>query len=124
MRAFKFLQLFNVRELRIAWFVAIAADTVQIVLLPLYVAGGLSPLDTFVDLATAVILTRLIGWHWAFLPTILAELTPGLDLFPTWTAAVLYVTWQWARFEPAGPPPPQRSEESVARPRPWLPPAK
>ena len=76
---------------------AIAADAVQILVLPLFAEGGFSPADTLVDLATAGILTRLLGWHWAFLPTLLAELIPGLDLFPTWTAAVAYVTWQRAK---------------------------
>jgi hypothetical protein len=37
---------------------------------------------------------RLLGWHWAFLPTMAAELIPGADLFPTWTAAVWFVTRQ------------------------------
>jgi hypothetical protein len=37
---------------------------------------------------------RLLGWHWAFLPSAAAELIPGADLFPTWTAAVWFVTRQ------------------------------
>ena len=97
MRASDIFQLFKSRELRFAWFVAIAADSIQILVLPLFVFGALSPADTLIDLAVALILSRLLGWHWAFLPTLLAELFPGLDLFPTWTAAVLYVTWQRAR---------------------------
>jgi hypothetical protein len=36
----------------------------------------------------------MLGWHWAFLPAFAAELIPGVDLFPTWTAAVAYVTTQ------------------------------
>ena len=97
MRASDILQLFKSRELRFAWFVAIAADSIQILVVPVFVFGALSPADTFIDLAVALILSRLLGWHWAFLPTLLAELFPGLDLFPTWTAAVLYITWQRAR---------------------------
>ena len=87
-------QLFKSRELRAAWLVAIAADGLQILILPLFVAGALSPADALIDVTVALLLSRLIGWHWAFLPTLLAELVPGLDLFPTWTAAVFYVTWQ------------------------------
>jgi hypothetical protein len=46
-------------------------------------------------------MTKLLGWHWAFLPTFAAELIPGLDLVPTWTAAVFYVTFrQIAASEP------------------------
>ena len=40
--------------------VAIAADVIQILLLPLVAFGGLSPADTIIDLAVAVILWRLI----------------------------------------------------------------
>ena len=82
-----------------AWFIAIAADFVQILVLPVFVLGGLSPAVTVVDLAVALMLTKLLGWHWAFLPTMFAELVPGFDLFPTWTAAVLYVTWQRLRSQ-------------------------
>jgi hypothetical protein len=93
----RFLQVLKSRDLRFAWFVALAADAVQIAVLPLFVTGALTPADTIIDLTAALILWRLLGWHWAFLPTLLAELLPGLDLFPTWTAAVLYVTVQRAR---------------------------
>ena len=62
--------------------------------LPLLRRRGFSPADTLLDALMAVTLIRLLGWHWAFLPTLLAEMTPGLDLFPTWTASVLYVTLQ------------------------------
>ena len=82
-----------------AWFIAIAADFIQILVLPVFVLGGLSPAVTVVDLAVALMLTKLLGWHWAFLPTMFAELVPGFDLFPTWTTAVLYVTWQRLRSQ-------------------------
>ena len=79
-------------EHRAAWFIALAADTLQIAVFPLFAEGGLSPSDTALDLVVAFLLTKLLGWHWAFLPTLGAELIPGLDLFPTWTAAVYFVT--------------------------------
>jgi hypothetical protein len=82
------------KDTRMAWAVAIAADSLQIVALPFFAAGGISPIDSAVDIVTAFILIRLIGWHWAFLPSLLAELVPGLDLFPTWTAAVFFVMRQ------------------------------
>jgi hypothetical protein len=91
------MRLFKSRELRAAWIVAMAADSIQIIALPLFAAGGFSPADTMIDLAVALMLSRLLGWHWAFLPTLFAELVPGLDLFPTWTAAVFYITCQLAR---------------------------
>jgi hypothetical protein len=102
-------------EHRLAWLVAIAADAIQITLLPLFVGGGFSPADVFLDVVVCTILTSLLGWHWAFLPAVAAELMPGLDLFPTWTAAVFYVTRQSARPEepeilPPGPAPAHRPQ--------------
>ena len=79
-------------EHRLAWAIALAADALQITVAPLFVAGGISPVDTILDVLVGALLIRLLGWHWAFLPTFAAELLPGFDLFPTWTAAVFFVT--------------------------------
>jgi hypothetical protein len=79
-------------EHRLAWMIAVIADTLQIAAFPFFAEGGVSPLDTGLDLIVAFMLTRLLGWHWAFLPTFATELIPGLDLVPTWTAAVFFVT--------------------------------
>ena len=85
-------RFFQSREVRAAWAVAIVADGIQILVLPMFALGGFSPADAVIDVLTGLILSRLLGWHWAFLPTLIAELIPGLDLFPTWTAAVAYVS--------------------------------
>ena len=89
-------------EQRLAWMVALAADTIQIAGLPLFIEGAVSPADSVLDLVVGFTLIRLLGWHWAFLPTMAAELIPGMDLFPTWTAAVWYVTRQ-QRVNPGEP---------------------
>jgi hypothetical protein len=81
-------------EHRLAWLIAMAADAIQIVGFPIFVEGVVSPADSALDLVVAFVLIRLLGWHWAFLPSLAAELIPGMDLFPTWTAAVWYVTRQ------------------------------
>src|SRR5271170_297842 len=81
-------------EHRMAWTVAIAADVLQIVAFPLFAEGGISPADSILDLIVAYLMIRLLGWHWAFLPTAAAKLIPAADLFPTWTAAVWFVTRQ------------------------------
>ena len=52
----------------------------------------LSPADDLIDIIVGVSLTRLLGWHWAFLPAFAAELVPGMDLLPTWTAAVFFIS--------------------------------
>jgi hypothetical protein len=100
-------------ELRTAWIVAVAADVLQIAAFPVFAAGGLSPADAVLDFAVGGILVRLLGWHWAFLPSLLGELVPGLDLFPTWTAAMLFVTHQrlsagQPEILPPGPAPARR----------------
>jgi hypothetical protein len=79
---------------------AVLADLVQIALAPLFFEGGLSVFDAVLDTFMAGILTWLVGWHWAFLPAFVAELTPGLDLVPSWTLAVFIATKQ--RSVPAG----------------------
>lgn len=100
-------------EHRLALLIAMAGDALQIFALPLFAAGGISPADTLLDAVMAIVLIRMMGWHWAFLPTLVAELTPGFDLFPTWTAAVLYVTMQSGfsgdvEILPPGPAPARR----------------
>lgn len=85
--------------------IAILADAIQIALFPLFAEGALSPLDDLLDIAVAWLQTKLLGWHWAFLPTFIAELAPGLDLVPSWTLAVLYVTREIPK-EQSSPEPP------------------
>jgi hypothetical protein len=72
-------------------------DLVQFALPPTL----MPPLNEAIDVATAVAMVALVGWHWAFLPTFLAELVPFVDLAPTWTLAVLIAT----RGRPAAAPP-------------------
>src|ERR1035438_3264357 len=84
----------KVPEHRLAWAIAIAADTLQIAAFPFFAEGGMSPADSLLDLIVGFFMIRLLGWHWAFLPTLAAELIPDADLFPTWTAAAWFVTRQ------------------------------
>lgn len=100
----EFFRAVRLPEYRWAWLVAIVADLLQMVASPFFGEGGLSPADAVLDFAVAAILTRLLGWHWAFLPTFFVELVPGLDLFPTWTAAVFYVTRQRSKEPEIIPP--------------------
>jgi hypothetical protein len=114
MKLLNFLKSIKSPEHRLAWLVAIAVDAIQIGALPLFAEGALSPADALLDAVAAVVLIQLLGWHWAFLPTLAAELIPGLDLFPTWTAAVFFVTRQQvqsgeAEILPPGPAPARRS---------------
>jgi hypothetical protein len=64
---------------------------VQLVFLPLFVEGAESPVDDILDLGVGAALFSLLGWHWEFLPSVLAKLVPGVDLVPFWTLAVANV---------------------------------
>jgi hypothetical protein len=87
-----FLEQIRSPQHRLAWMIAVVADALQLAAFPFFAEGGVSPLDTALDVIVAVALTRVLGWHWAFLPSFATELVPGLDLVPTWTAAVFFVT--------------------------------
>jgi hypothetical protein len=90
---------------------AVLADGLQLGLFPLFVGGGLSLANDVLDVVVAGAMIALVGWHWAFVPTFLAELVPGLDLVPTWTMAALLAT----RGGGAGTPP-GAVQEGSARP--------
>lgn len=96
------------RRVWIARIVALVADGIQIALLPLVLGGVVSPVDDAIDIATAVILSGLLGFRWAFLPTFLAELIPFVDLAPSWTLAVLITTRSKGRPDPSLPDRPTR----------------
>ncbi len=78
-----------------------AADFLQIGLLPLFAEGWVSPFNDALDVLVAIAMIALVGWHWAFLPAFLSELVPVFDLVPTWTGAVFLAT-----RGPAGAPAP------------------
>ncbi len=82
----------NSRRVLAARILAIAADAVQIGLLPLFVGGALSTVNDAVDVVVALAMVALVGWHWAFLPAFLSEMVPVFDLAPTWTVAVFFAT--------------------------------
>jgi hypothetical protein len=97
---------------RAALTLAIAADALQIFVFPLFSEGALSPADDVLDIAVAIVLVRLLGWHWEFLPAFAAELIPGADLVPFWTLAVAGVYRKWKRIN---------ADDSSSQPHPALP---
>ncbi len=72
--------------------IALVADCLEIAIFPAFAEGFFSPLNDIVDVVVALALISLVGWHWAFLPTFLAEMVPIATLVPTWTAAVFIAT--------------------------------
>lgn len=81
----------HLTRFRIALVVAILADALQFILLPLMVTGAESPADDVLDVGVAAALFFLMGWHWELLPSFAAKLIPGVDLVPLWTLAVANV---------------------------------
>ena len=80
------------RRVWMARLLAVVADATQIVFLPFFGIGFLSPAMDVLDVAVAVAMTVLVGWHWSFIPTFLAEIVPGVGLVPTWTLAAFLAT--------------------------------
>jgi hypothetical protein len=108
-------KLLTPRRVLAARVIALAVDLAQYALLPV----ELTPLNNVVDVATALLMVGLVGWHWAFLPTFLAEMVPFVDLAPTWTLAVMFAT-RGQPAAPAAPGSPRRAEP----PPPPLPPGQ
>ncbi len=69
--------------------VAVCCDLAQIVLFPLFFEGAASPWDLALDLVTAGLLWGILGFRARLALGFVAELMPGFDLFPTWTALVM-----------------------------------
>ncbi len=94
------------RRVKLAFATAIVADICQLPVNLSFFSVGLATLvgtvpleaiDTGIDVITALVVNRLLGFHWALLPTFALELIPGLDAAPTWTACVAYVTMRRRR---------------------------
>ncbi|MEO8053646.1 MAG: hypothetical protein ABI768_00730 [Acidobacteriota bacterium] len=80
------------RRILAARVLAVAADAVQLGLLPLFAGGAATGFDAVLDVAVGIAMIALVGWHWAFLPAFALELVPAVDLAPTWTIAVFLAT--------------------------------
>jgi hypothetical protein len=83
---------------RAGMILAMAADALQLFVFPMFAEGALSPAEDVLDIVVGIILVRLLGWHWEFLPSFAAKLIPGADLVPFWTLAVASVYRKWKRI--------------------------
>jgi|SRR5580692_7905666 hypothetical protein len=80
------------RRIWLARGIAVAADAVQIAFFPFLSEGFASPFDAALDVVVAIVLTLLVGWHIAFIPSFIIKALPFADMAPTWTIAVLIAT--------------------------------
>jgi hypothetical protein len=84
--------------------VAFAADALQIWLFPLFAGGAAQGADAVLEVVVALLLCWICGFHPAFLPTVVAEALPVVDLFPSWTVATLFVTRNSQQLPAKGSP--------------------
>lgn len=107
------------RRMWAARIIALLADAIQVGAFPLFAQGVASPLNDVLDVIVAVAMVSLVGWHWAFLPTLVAESIPMFDLVPSWTAAVFIATRHGAT--PAVPVSVSAVSQELPQPRRELP---
>jgi hypothetical protein len=74
---------------RVALGIAALSDLTQWLFFPVLSEGALSPFEVALDALTALTILAVVGFQWRLLIALAAELVPGLDMFPTWTAVVL-----------------------------------
>jgi len=77
---------------RLALTIALIADAAQWLWLPLVIGGAVSPINDVIDVCVGLMMLGLIGFHWALVPSFIAELVPFVDLVPSWTLAVWIAT--------------------------------
>ena len=92
-------------RLKAAWVVAVGTDALQVFIFPATIEGIFSPVTVILDVIAMALLFWLVGWHWAFLPSIVVELIPGLELAPTWTIALAIANRGLNTQVPASSPP-------------------
>jgi hypothetical protein len=73
----------------LAFAIAASSDLIQLIFSPAFAEGAASPFDLALDAVTAVLILLVVGFQWRLALALAAELVPGVDLFPTWTAVVL-----------------------------------
>jgi len=73
----------------VALAVAGTSDVVQMIFSAAFIEGAGSPFELALDAVTAAAILFIVGFHWRLAIALIAELVPGVDLFPTWTAVVL-----------------------------------
>lgn len=91
-------------KMRAAMALAVVADVLQMALFPLFIEGGVSPVDDVFDIVMAGVLTYLVGWHWEFAPSFIGKLVPGVDFVPLWTLAVANVWRKSKQIDGEGAP--------------------
>jgi hypothetical protein len=108
----------------VAYAIAVIADVLEfpIAAAEITVAGApTGELAAFVlDCIVMGAMTKLLGFHWMFLPSFGVEAIPGLDLLPTWVGCVAFVVWQRKKERTSQPPVVDVQEAEIVRVPPRL----
>ena len=102
------------RQKAAALVVAGIVDFLQLTLIPALEIGYI--LDDILDFIAAIALMAICGFKWQFILAFFLELTPFVDLFPTWTAVALLLPTQQPRQN--APPAPPVSPSTTQPPSP------
>jgi hypothetical protein len=106
------------RRAYLALAVAVIADLLQIVAMP--VAWTFA--QSAIDVVAMLVVLPLIGFHVLLLPTFVIEIVPGAAALPTWTACVLAVIALKKRSQAvaSSPPPPPAIDVAEVKKTPAL----
>jgi hypothetical protein len=89
------------KRIVLALAVAVVADALQVLLLP--VAWTFA--QSAVDLVAMILIMWLLGFHLLLLPTFVVEFVPVIDMLPTWTACtVAVIAFRKREQRPPAPP--------------------
>jgi hypothetical protein len=100
-----------------AYAVAMGADFVEICGSPIFGEGFASPFNDFLDVVVCFVLSAMIGFHIAFLPSFLIKMIPVVEIAPTWTLAMLIATRNQLRTTGTDNPKPEVIVEDARPPK-------
>lgn len=90
----------KINRVKLAFAIAVAADILEFPVIWLegwgwdWVVLLGRALGVVLDSCVMFILSKLLGFHWAFVPSFVLEVIPTIDMFPSWVACVAYVVWE------------------------------
>jgi hypothetical protein len=97
----------RINRVKLAFAIAIIADLMEFPVIWLegfgwdWVVLLGRAIGVVLDACVAFILSKLLGFHWAFVPGFILEVIPTLDIFPSWVACVAFVVWERKRKQQA-----------------------
>jgi len=89
---------FTKERIKLAYAIAVIADLLEFPItgaeITILGAPGGEAAACLLDCIVMGAMTKILGFHWMFLPSFCVEVVPGLDLLPTWVGCVAFVVLQ------------------------------